>query len=168
MKQIDIIKTYSQKRCLIVDDMPDARAQLMRILKDYGSSNVDSVGNAEEAVDICTKKQYDLVIADYNLGQGANGQQLLEELKHQKLLQNTALFIMITAENASHYVLHALEYAPDDFLQKPISRDSLRPRLDAALLKNEYLAEIKQALDQGKAGKAIGVAESLANQNHRF
>jgi DNA-binding response OmpR family regulator len=168
MKQIDIIRTYSQKRCLIVDDVPEARAQLMRILKDYGSTEVDSAGNAEEAIDLCEKRQYDIVIADYNLGQGKNGQQLLEELRFHKMLRNTSLFIMITAENASHDVILALENSPDDFLHKPISRDSLRPRLDNALLKSEHLVSIKQALDERNLDKAISRAEKLVQQPHKF
>jgi len=112
MKQIDIIKTYGQKRCLVVDDVPDIRASLKRILIDFGSVNVDTAGNAEEAIDICQRNQYDIVLSDYNLGSSKNGQQLLEELRFHGLLKNTALYIMITAESASQYVLHALEYQP--------------------------------------------------------
>lgn len=168
MKQIDIIRTYAQKRCLIVDSVPNARAHLKRILVDFGVNESDTVGNAEEAIDACQKRQYDIVISDYNLGQGRNGQQLLEELRFNHLLCNTSLFIMLTAENASHYVLHALEYEPDDFLQKPINRDSLRPRLDVALLKNEYLYKIKAAVDDRKHGRAIAEAEALVHSPHRF
>ncbi|MFT7561211.1 MAG: CheY-like chemotaxis protein [Flavobacteriales bacterium] len=168
MKQIDIIKTYSQKRCLVVDDLADSRAQIKRILIDFGVTDVIAVGNAEEAIDHCQKKRFDIVIADYNLGSGKNGQQLLEELRFHDLLQNTALFIMITAENASHFVLHTLEYEPDEFLSKPISRESLRPRLDQALLRNEYLKPIKAAIDANRIGKAIGEAELLKSQQSRF
>ena len=168
MKQIEIIRTYAQKRCLIVDSVPDARAQMKRILVDFGTTDTDAVGNAEEAIDLCQKKSYDIVISDYSLGKGRSGQQLLEELRFQHLLKNTSIFIMITAENSSHYVLHTLEYQPDDFLQKPVSRDSLRPRLDVALLKNEHLFKIKEAIDIGRIGKAIAFAEDTANTPHRF
>ncbi|WP_096084523.1 tetratricopeptide repeat-containing response regulator [Agaribacterium haliotis] len=168
MKQIDIIKTYAQKRCLIVDDVPQARAHLKRILVDFGVSNCDTAGNAEEAIDLCHKHSYDLVISDYNLGTGKNGQQLLEELRFHKLLRNTALYIMVTAEASSHYVLHALEYEPDDFLQKPISRDSLRPRLDLALLKNEHLKRIKEQLDKGRLDRAIAAGAEIAQKGGRF
>lgn len=168
MKQIDIIRTYAQKRCLIVDSVPDARAQLKRIMVDYGSTDTDTVGNAEEAIDICQKHSYDIVISDYSLGKGKSGQQLLEELRFQHLLRNTSIFIMITAENASHYVLHTLEYEPDDFLQKPVNRESLRPRLDNALLKNEYLYKIKEALDAEKIKRAIAAAEEIAGEAHKY
>jgi len=168
MKQIDIIKTYSQKRCLVVDDVPDVRTSLKRIMVDFGSAEVDTAGNAEEAIDLCQRRQYDIVLADYNLGSGKNGQQLLEELRFHGLLKNTALYIMVTAESASQYVLHALEYQPDDYLSKPINRDSLRPRLDQALLKNETLMEAKKALDAKKPLKAIAACEKVLAENRRY
>ncbi|WP_185236233.1 tetratricopeptide repeat-containing response regulator [Teredinibacter franksiae] len=168
MKQIDIIKTYGQKRCLVVDDVPDIRASLKRILIDFGSVNVDTAGNAEEAIDICQRNQYDIVLSDYNLGSSKNGQQLLEELRFHGLLKNTALYIMITAESASQYVLHALEYQPDDYLNKPISRDSLRPRLDQALLKNEALLQAKKSLDQKNPNAAIKACENLLAKKSRY
>lgn len=159
MKQIDIIKTWAKKRCLIVDDIADVRASIKRWVVDYGCNQVDTAGNAEEAIDLCQQHNYDLVLADYNLGHGKNGQQLLEELRFHKYVKNTALFIMITAEADTHYVLHALEYQPDDYLSKPLNRNSLRKRLDAALLKNEVLHNIKAALDESSLPKAIQAAE---------
>ncbi len=168
MKQIEIIKTYSQKRCLVVDDVPDVRASLKRILVDFGSSSVDTAGNAEEAIDLCQRNNYDIVISDYNLGSGKNGQQLLEEVRFHGLLKNTALYVIITAESASQYVLHALEYQPDDYLSKPINRDSLRPRLDQALLKNEALLEAKKALDLKKPAKAVVACEKVLQNNKRY
>lgn len=168
MKQIEIIKTYSQKRCLVVDDVPDIRASLKRTLIDFGSTEVDTAGNAEEAIDLCRKHQYDIVLADYNLGSARNGQQLLEELRYNQLLKNTALFVMITAETAGYRVLHALEYQPDDYLNKPISRESLRPRLDLALLRNEALIKVKEALDERRINKAIGACQSVIEEGGKF
>ena len=168
MKQIDIIKTYAQKSCLVVDDVPDVRTSLKRILVDFGSQKVDSAGSAEEAIELCEKHNYDIVLADYNLGPGKNGQQLLEEIRFQRYLKNTSLFIMITAESASQLVLHALENRPDDYLNKPITRENLRPRLDQALLKNEELLNVKQALDANKPMKAIGACEALLEHKSRF
>ncbi|WP_019601540.1 response regulator [Teredinibacter turnerae] len=168
MKQIEIIKTYSQKRCLVVDDVPDIRTSLKRILIDFGANDVDTAGNAEEAIDICHRHQYDLVLADYNLGAGKNGQQLLEELRFHKLLKNTALYVMVTAESGSQYVLHALEYQPDDYLAKPVSRDGLRPRLDAALLKNEALLNAKRALDKQNPLLAIKACTQVITSKSRY
>lgn len=168
MKQIDIIKTYAQKRCLVVDDIPDVRAMLKRILVDFGCSEVDTAGHAEEAIELCEKHHYDIVLSDYNLGKGKNGQQLLEELRFHGLLQNTALYVIITAEMTSQHVINTLEYQPDDYLNKQINRDSLRPRLDLALLKNEALFPIKKALDNKQPKEAIAACKQLLTEKSRF
>jgi len=168
MKQIEIIKTYALKRCLVVDDNADVRSALKRILVDFGSTDVDMAGHAEEAIELCQRQAYDIVLADYNLGKGKNGKQLLEELRFRNFLKNTAIFIMITAESALQRVVHALEFEPDDYLGKPISRESLRPRLDQALLKNEALLEVKKALDIRRPGTAIEACRKVIAKGRRF
>ena len=168
MKQIDIIRTYAQKRCLVIDPEPELRAHVKRLLTDFGVNETDTAGNAEEAIDLCQKRQYDMLISEYNLGPGKNGQQLLEELRQQNLLKLSALFIVLTAEAASHDILHALENSPDDLVQKPFNKASLRARLDQAVLKNEYLAEVQSALDDKRIDKAIERASQLVQKPHRF
>ncbi len=147
MKQIDIIKTYSQKRCLVVDINPDTRTALKRMLVDYGAADIDTAGHAEEAIELCSRAAYDIVLTDYDLGKGRNGQQLLEELRYQGLLRNTAVYIMIAAETNAQHIIHALEFEPDDYLQKPITRETLRPRLDNAMLRNDALIKVHEAMD---------------------
>ena len=168
MKQIDIIKTYAQKHCLVIDDMPDTRTSVKRILIDYGAVNIETVGHAEEAIELCQKHQFDMVLSDYNLGTGKNGQQLLEELRYQGLLRNVAIFVLITAETNAHQVLHTLEFMPDDYMSKPVSRTSLRPRLDQALLRNMALLPIKEALDQRNPQKAITACQDVINKNDKY
>ncbi|WP_086931301.1 tetratricopeptide repeat-containing response regulator [Agarilytica rhodophyticola] len=167
MKQIDIIKTYSQKRCLIVDDNPDVRTSLKRILVDFGCNDVDTAGHGDEAIELSERHHYDIVLADYNLGNGKNGQQLLEELRYQSLLKNTSIYIMITAESAVQHVIHALQFQPDDYLHKPIQKESLRPRLDAILLKNEALIEVKEALDQRQLNSAVKACRKLLEKDSK-
>ena len=168
MKQIDIIKTYAQKHCLVVDDMPDTRTSVKRILIDYGVVNIETAGHAEEAIELCQKQQFDIVISDYNLGIGKNGQQLLEELRYQGLLRNVAIFVLITAETNIHQVLHTLEFMPDDYMSKPVNKASLRPRLDQALLRNIALLPIKEALDQRNPLKAIAACQDVINRHDKY
>ncbi|PCK09733.1 MAG: response regulator [Alteromonadaceae bacterium] len=168
MKQIDIIKTYTQKHCLIVEDEPDTRTQLKRIMNDFGCPEVDTAGGAEEAIELCERKQYDMVLSDYNLGKGKNGQQLLEELRYHHHLPRTSLFIMTTAESSSRYVLHALEYQPDEYLSKPLNRETLRKRLDQALLKNEALQPTLKALENNKLKSAMAACMDALTEHPRF
>lgn len=155
MRQIDLVKLYSQKRCLIVDDMPDIRAALTGMLRTFGVLHVDTLANGEQAIEACQTTHYDMVLCDYNLGSGRDGQQVLEELRYRKRLNNTSIFVMITGESSRGMVLGALEYQPDDYVTKPITTALLRARLDRVVLRNRELFAIKKAMDDKDYARAI-------------
>ncbi len=155
MRQIDLVRIYATKRCLVVDDMSEIRGSISRMLKTFGVTEVDTVATGDDAIEICQNKHFDIVLCDYNLGPGKDGQQVLEELRHRNQLNNTSMFIMITAESARDMVLGALEYQPDDYVTKPITQNSLRTRLDRALVRHQELYGIKESMDQKDYNKAI-------------
>ncbi len=168
MKQIDLIKIYAKKKCLVVDDMSELRGSIKRMLKVFGVEHVDTAANGEEAVELCSATSYDIVLCDYNLGKGKDGQQILEELRYRGLLKNTSLYIMITAESSRDMVLGALEYQPDDYMTKPITQSSLRARLDKSLVRHEALYAIKQAIDKKKYEKAVELCEQTMAEEGRY
>ncbi|MEC8427528.1 MAG: response regulator, partial [Pseudomonadota bacterium] len=100
MQHIDIIKLYQSKHCLIVEDLPEARASLKNMLNTFGLDKIDTAATSQQAIELCEEKHYDLLLCDYNLGEGQDGQQLLEELRFRKLLRNTSMFVMVTAERS--------------------------------------------------------------------
>lgn len=148
MRQIDLIKLYSQMKCLVVDDMPDVRVAISAMLRVFGVQHVDVVANGEQAMDACFGTHYHMVLCDYNLGPGRDGQQVLEELRYRNRLNNTSIFVMVTAETSREMVLGALENQPDDYVAKPITQALLRQRLDRVLLRHRELYSIKQAMDE--------------------
>ena len=168
MLQIDLIKIYAKKRCLVVDDLSEIRGSIKRMLKVFGVEEVDTAANGEEAVELCTNHSYDIVLCDYNLGKGKDGQQILEELRYRGLLKNTSLFIMITAESSRDMVLGALEYQPDDYVTKPITQQSLRSRLDKALVRHEDLYDIKKAIDKKKYKEAVELCTKTMAAESRY
>ena len=155
MQQIDIIKIYEKKRCLVIDDLTEVRAAYKRMLKSFGAKHIDTAASGDEAMQKCESNQYDLILCDYNLEESKDGQQVLEELRHKGLLKYTTLFIIITAEVSREMVLGAIENQPDDYITKPISQQTMRQRVDRALLKHEELLAIKIAIDEKDYGKAI-------------
>lgn len=155
MRQIELVKIYKQKRCLIIDDMPDVRAALTGMLRTFGVEHVDTLANGEQAIEVCQTTHYDMVLCDYNLGPGRDGQQVLEELRYRNRLNNTSIFVMITGESSRGMVLGALEYQPDDYVTKPITTALLRARLDRVVLRNRELFAIKKAMDDKDYARAI-------------
>lgn len=164
MRQIDIIKIYSTKKCLVIDDFPEIRGSLSRTLRNFGAELVDTASDGDEAVKLCSQNKYDIVICDYNLGSGQDGQQVLEEVRFLRVLLMTSLFIMLTGESSREMVLGALECQPDDYITKPYTEGSLRTRLNRAILRHEALMPIKKAISEGDYQAALdGCNERIAS-----
>ena len=106
---------------LLIDDIPEMRSAVRIQLADCGLERCDAARNTKEAIEKLSANRYDLIICDYNLGQGADGQQLLELVRRRKILPLTAVFLMITGETSYEQVATAAEYSPDDYLIKPFT-----------------------------------------------
>ncbi|NIB43227.1 response regulator [Pseudomaricurvus alkylphenolicus] len=168
IRQIDAIKIYQRKKCLIIDDMSEIRGGLKRMLNTFGVAEVHTAANSELAIDMCDKTEYDMVLCDYNLGEGQDGQQVLEELRYRKLLKNSSLFLMITAETSRDMVLGALEYLPDDYLTKPITQTLLQTRLNRIVIRHEDLLPIKEAIDREDYRGAIGECQAKLDAGGKY
>jgi CheY-like chemotaxis protein/predicted Zn-dependent protease len=155
MQKIDIFKIYQRRTALVIDDFPDMRGSIRRMLANFGMASIDTASTGEEAVLKCEHGHYDIILCDYNLGDGKNGQQILEELRYRNLLKFTSSFVMITAETTRKMVFGALEYQPDDYLTKPFTQSVLQLRLDRLMQEKEALFPINQAIDDNDLDRAI-------------
>lgn len=168
LRQIDIVKIYSNKKCLIVDDFPEIRGSLSRMVKNFGVASVDTAADGEEALQLCSEKSYDIVLCDYNLGAGKDGQQFLEEARQIRVLLMTSLFVMITGESSRQMVLGALECQPDDYVTKPFTEQSIKLRLNKALIRHEALLDIKGAISKSDYYLALEICTKMINEGHRY
>ncbi|MBX2809099.1 MAG: response regulator [Cellvibrionaceae bacterium] len=168
LQQIDIIKIYETKRCLIVDDMTEVRAAYKRMLRSFGVREIDTAATGDQAMQMVENHQYGMIICDYNLDDSKDGQQVLEELRHMQMLKYTTLFVIITAETSREMVLGAIENQPDDYITKPISQKMMRMRLDRALIKHEQLYQIKSAMDSKSYGRAIKLCDEKIQADTRY
>lgn len=165
MHKIDLIKLYGRKRALVVDEFPDMRAFIRRMLRSFGVEKIDLASDGSDALTRCREYPYDIIICDYNLGEGRNGQQLLEELKFSGVLRRTATFVMVTAESSSNAVLGALESRPDDYLTKPLTQTVLQKRLDRIMLEKLVFEPALQALDSVDYQQAVEHCELIAEEH---
>ncbi|NQD38202.1 response regulator [Permianibacter sp. IMCC34836] len=160
--------SYADKTFLIVDDFAEFRRSLRGMVQQLGAEDIDMAGTGEEAIALCVNRRYDIVLSDYNLGDGKDGQQILEELIERKLLKRGAIFVMITAENSTAMVMGALEYQPDAYITKPFNKVALQARLDKLMEKRLALAEIDQALEKNDIDKAIALCDREISQKSRY
>ena len=128
---------FGALHALVVDDSPGMRNALRLTLSNMGMTHVQLVANAAEAIFQVKNKSYDFILCDFNLGEGRDGQQLLEELRHGKLISLETVFMMVTAESYYEKVVAAAELTPDDYMIKPFSAEVLCNRL-ASILMREY------------------------------
>ncbi len=168
IRQIDLVKVYATKNCLVIDDMSEVRGTLSRMLRTFGIKEIKTAANGEDAIEICRDKHYDIVLCDYNLGSGKDGQQVLEELRFRNRLNNTSMFLMITAEAGRDMVLGALEYQPDDYITKPFTQASLHQRLNRALIRHQELYGVKEALDEKDYQKVIDRCDDLIDNQTQY
>ncbi|WP_163833828.1 tetratricopeptide repeat protein [Spartinivicinus ruber] len=157
---------FDKKKVLIVDDFENFRLSLKKMLQEIGISSIDMVQNAKLALSSCGQQSYDIIICDLNLGEGKNGQQLLEELRHLNLLSPTCVFIMITAETSKDLVMGALECQPDAYLSKPINQALLKKRLEKLVKQINVISPIKKLISKKKFTQAIeDCKQALSNES---
>lgn len=154
---------------LLIDDIPEMRSTVRIQLTDVGIEQCDVARNIKEAMDRLTANTYDLIVCDYNLGQGADGQQFLELIRRKQLLPWSTAFLMITGETGYEQVSTAAEFAPDDYLLKPFTSVTLHTRLDRILEKKVALASVyKHIGERGNPALALAACDELLAGKSRY
>jgi len=160
-------REYRHARFLIVDGNPQLRIAVDHMLKAFGAWLIDFAADSHEAISKSEAGCYDVVICDFQLP-GRNGQHVLEELRERKILRHTSVFVMMSAETTLEMVLGAIDHQPDAYINKPVTTDLLKQRLDALLVENEVLYELKHALDMDRISEAISRCQEKIAKGSRY
>ncbi|MGY8805735.1 MAG: response regulator, partial [bacterium] len=75
-RQNRLLDRYKKSRFLIIEDSVDARGMLRGMLKDLSAVHIDLSTNSQDAIEQMSSHPYDVVLCDYNLGNGKDGQQI--------------------------------------------------------------------------------------------
>ncbi|MCK0164695.1 tetratricopeptide repeat-containing response regulator [Marinobacter sp. S6332] len=153
---------------LVVDDFENFRISMRHMLRSCGANNIELVAHARAAIQYCTYNHVDVVLCDYNLGDGRNGQHILEELRHKKLLKRSSLFLMVTSETSREMVMGAREYQPDAYLAKPINRAMLEKRLGSLINQRNALLAINREIDRQNYPEAISLCTAAITRLPRY
>jgi len=136
---------WAEKRYLIVDDFVGVRQLLRESLRSLGAKHIDQASSGGEAIGLLQRIQYDVVLCDFNLGEGKNGQHVLEEARMRHMLAPSSVWLMVSAEKSVEAVMGAAEHQPDAYLIKPITEGVLLTRLNRVWQKKQIFSEIDQA-----------------------
>lgn len=164
----DNVNPFGKLAFLIVDDFENFRLSMRQMLRSCGADKIELVAHGGSAIQYCTYNHVDVVLCDYNLGDGKNGQHVLEELRHKKLLKRSSLFLMVTAETSKEMVMGAREYQPDAYLTKPINRAMLEKRLGSLIRQRNALFPVTREIDRENYPEAITMCLQALPQQPRY
>jgi tetratricopeptide (TPR) repeat protein len=136
---------WAGKNYLVIDDFVGIRQLLRESLRSLGARNIDQASSGGEAMGLLARIRYDVVLCDYNLGEGKNGQQVLEEARVRNLVNPSTMWLMVSAEKSVESVMGAAEHQPDAYLIKPITEGVLLTRLNRVWHKKQVFRMIDQA-----------------------
>lgn len=162
------LTNVSNKKVLIIDDMPEMRSQLQMSLTSLGFEKLHLVSSIKDAMDRIATTTYDVILCDYNLGGNTNGQQFLEYLRTNNKLERNCLFIIITAENSYERVVAAAECLPDDYLLKPFTAGQFLARFERLLERQEMLRAIDLAHDNKNGHKVIAECDKVLTLRNKY
>ena len=157
-------QSFSKKRILIVDRQVPTRDSLRAMLHNLGFIDVHGAGDSAEAFRQIQAGRFDIILSDYLLDEGRDGQQLLEELRHAHLIDLATIYIIISSERGYSNVVSLAELSPDDFLIKPIASELLQARLVRVIYKKHVLRKIYEAIENGALNDAIEACERVIQQ----
>lgn len=159
IKENPLDRQLRDANILVIDDFQGMRTMLRNIIKDVGGVKIDTAANGRDAIGQLRATRYDIVICDYNLGPGPNGQHVLEEAKLNQYIGPSTVWVMVTAEKTSDMVMGAAEIKPDDYLLKPINHDLLESRLEKLIARKRALGPIETAVRAKDFAGAIALCD---------
>jgi len=167
------MQSYSDLSVLIIDPNPAMRGNLHNMLNQASITRIEYAVSSGTAIRQLTNKRFDVILCEYDLGSGnedsgQDGQQLLEDLRHHKLIDRSAIFIMLTSEAVQSKVIGAAELTPTDYVLKPFTVDGLMQRIGRAVERRAAFMPVYQLLAQGKQREAIDACQEAETANPRY
>lgn len=108
----------TKQRILIVEDDPDGREVLVRIVEGLGYDTI-SYGSAMDCLDDIKGKEISLMLLDIMMPE-MNGYELMKELKSIPEFQSIPV-IMVTAKSDDSEMFEGYKYGADYYIPKPFN-----------------------------------------------
>ncbi len=114
-------------KILVVDDEVRIR-QLIRKYAEFEGHTVEEAVDGMQAIDICRKNKYDLIIMDVMMPE-LDGFSACREIRKF----STTPVIMLSARGEEYDKIHGFELGSDDYVVKPFSPKELMMRVNAVI-----------------------------------
>ena len=164
----EALAVLRHKTGVIVDANPANRSAMRAMLSAIGMTQVAQAGSAADALRRVADRPADIILCDYQLEDGRDGQQLLEEMRTRHLIPLSTAFVVITRESRYQSVVSVAELAPDDYLLKPFSPQDLLERLEAVLARKHAFRHAHEHLENNEAAKAIEACDFVGQRYSHY
>ena len=114
-------------RVLAVDDSATMRRIIKNQLKASGVEDVDEASNGREALMLLDRRQYDLLITDWNMPEMC-GLDLVMEVRRTEPLKKLPI-LMITTVSAKEDIVNALKAGVNNYVVKPFDAATLQAKV---------------------------------------
>jgi DNA-binding response OmpR family regulator len=147
--------SFKNLQVLVIASAPGLRSNLRHMLGNFGFNTIQFAVAATAAVRRLRQQPYDLILCDHELGDGQDGQHLLEDLRQHAIIPRESLFVMITAERNYERVISTAELQPDDYILTPLAAGALHTRLTRIVDRREAFIPAWKAMESGDWLSAI-------------
>ena len=145
-------KLKTKARILVVDDEPNARAGLEKLLRQDGY-DVDVADDGAAALVVASERPPDLVVTDLKMPR-MDGVELLKRLRAQDV---DLPVIMVTAFSEVSSAVMAMRAGAEDYITKPVDFDALSLSIERSLARRDLKVEAESLRRQLRERDGEGV-----------
>lgn len=124
---------------LVVDDEEKIRT-IIRKYAEFEGYTIKEAGNGMEAIEMCEKEDFDLIILDVMMPE-LDGFSTCKEIRKRKQIP----VIMLSARGEEYDRIHGFELGIDDYVVKPFSPKELMMRVKVVASRNKRFIHGEQA-----------------------
>lgn len=161
--ELPSVRNDAKGKVLIVDDAPDTREIIQKLLQ-YEGYEILSVSTGEEGVKKAEEEKPDVILMDINLP-GIDGTEALKRIRRTNPIQ---CVIMLTAYATLENAIQALKEGASDFIKKPFENDHLVHIVNQTLEKYLTLKEKEKLEEEVRRLSITDDLTGLYNHRHFF
>lgn len=159
---------FHNTRVLIVEDMQQMRQTMKDMMQQLGAKEVDMAPDGSVAIDKISFRNYHIILCDHNLGiDKKSGLEVFEELRYKGVIGPSTIFVVVTGEDIREIKMSFMDDMPDDFIEKPFTKEILRVRLLKLIERKRCLIPIDEAILAKDIPKALAYCDQQIKENPR-
>lgn len=127
---------------LVVDDSSYMRMNIKKILMSNGYRDVAEATNGEDAVNICSEKDFDIILMDIQMPKmdGITAtQRIIDKNPNQKI-------IIISAEGEDHTVKEAILSGAKNFIIKPFKEKQVLDVVECTITETSCIKNVEELI----------------------